>query len=211
MSRNDGVNVGVGGPHHGHGGGHHGHHGGGFSTFQGPFYEAPVYCPPPSYPQPIDCIPSLQITAGSPFGDILPKTAVDVMQLQAKYDPDFDAVSAAVAQCASAKMQGPSSGWLPAQMQADFTSFYLGWKSYVSDANKAGITGVADDNYQLGLSMIQELNLWRDIFTQAGCTFASVPKIVPPPPPDAGPSFSSFTWPIAIGAVALAAIMIFRK
>lgn len=206
---NAGVNVGVGGVPHPHGGGHHARHGGGFSTIALPFYEAPLYCPPPGYPQPVDCIPSAQIV-GSPLGDVLPKTATDVMQLQAKYDPDFDAVSAAVAQCATAKMQGPASSWLPPQMQADFTSFYLGWKSYVSDPNKNGITGIADDQYQLGLSMILELNAWKDIFTQAGCSFASVPKIIPPPPPG-GPSLSAFAWPAAIGAVALAAALIFRR
>jgi hypothetical protein len=221
-----GVNAGVGGPMHGH----HGHarsHGGRFSTFESPFYDAPVYCPPPGYPQPYGCVPSatvagpliscvvppeLRAQVGSPFGDVLPKTTIDVMQLQSKYDADFDAVSAAVAECAAAKMQGPSSGWLPAQMQADFTSFYLGWKSYVSDPNKGGITGIADDNYQLGLSMIQELNSWRDLFAQAGCdTFLkTIPKIDPPPQPNPSP-LGSFTWPLAIGAVALAAALIFRR
>ena len=67
MSAPGGVNAGVGGPMHGHGhhGGHHGH-GGGFSTFVGPFYDAPV--------QEVRVIPTVPI-AGSEAPQAAPPPA----------------------------------------------------------------------------------------------------------------------------------------
>jgi hypothetical protein len=127
--------------------------------------------------------------------DLLPKTAVDVMQLQSKYDSDFDALNDTLASCAQDRiLHSTSDQWIDPQLLGDWEKFYLTWKSYVSDPNKAGITGIADDNYLLGIRMVQELNGWRDLITHAGC-IVSLPPIVPPPDPTK-PGFA-FTWPMA--------------
>jgi hypothetical protein len=142
-------------------------------------------------------------------GALLPKTAVDVIQLENQYDPDFQATDAGWNSLWDKQPIGHVPLDLIDEMGA-WKKFLITWNAMMTDPSQSGILGTADDQYQRVMTYIDQLAGWQTRLKARGGVIPGPGKIVVPPK-DGGTNWAGVAWPVALGLGAVAAAMIFRK
>ena len=144
--------------------------------------------------------PSLPSEALLKVAGILPKSAVDVIQLENQFDPAFSQTDA-----------GWNALWekylhtnMPKDLidaMGEWKKFFITWRAMMTDPSQGGIFS-ADDQYDLVVTYVEQLKDWQAELARRGGQIAG-PGVKPPEHTDSG---TSVLWPATVALLAIALV-----
>lgn len=168
---------------------------------------------PHTHPFPTHLRVGAVLTTPSPSPTVLPKSAVDVRQLIALHDSDFDVTDSGWKAWFAALV--PGAGMTKAQIDdmTNWEKFVITWDSFKNSPSLGGQLS-SDDQYNLVVDYLGQLQGWRDELVKQGGTITGPPiqlpsKVEPPSLPQIIPS--SLGFGLGLAAVALGAIYLLKK
>jgi hypothetical protein len=138
-------------------------------------------------------------------GAVLPKTAVDVIQLENQFDPYFTATNSGW----DTLWDKQPVGHVPNLLIDDYGAwkkFLITWQGMMTDPSQGGMFS-ADDQYGFVVDYIRQLQTWQDLLHKYGGSVPGPPMIAPPQDPRTEMSWGAIAVGLGLGLLGLALLV----